>query len=182
MHEFVTSDLTALDPEWAVGLGMRYTLFDGFQGKNKIAAARTRVHKVKHLRDKVRRDLRSLVVKRYEELEKARQQYDTYGSTLELASENLRVRLHAFQEGLGTSLEVVDATLSHARAQLGRFKAAFDFDLAFFQLLEASGKNSHCLEYLDQAVPVTEPDPETTLDLYPVEEKEAPSTMESDLK
>ena len=182
MHELVTSDLTALDPEWAVGLGIQYTLFDGFQGKNKTAAARARVRKVNHMQDKIRRDLKSLVVKRYEEMEKAREQYDTYNSTLDLASENLRVRLRAFEEGVGTSLEVVDATLSQARAQLGRLKAAFDFDLAFFQLLEASGKSSRCLEYLGRAVPVSEPDPEAAMDPPSSGEEEVPVTMETNLK
>ena len=78
----------------------------------------------------------------------------TLEATLDLTEENLRVRTRAFEEGVATSVEVIDATLSHARAQLGRFKAAYDFDLALFQLLEASGRSAQWPEYVKRAEPV----------------------------
>jgi len=161
MYELVPDDLTMLDPKWAMGIGMQYTLFDGNQGKNKVAAAKAVARKVLHLRQKIQRDLKTLVLKRYEEMEKAREQYGAFSETLELTAENLRVRTRAFEEGVATSLEVVDATLSHARAQLGRLKAAYDFDLAFFQLLEASGRMSRQEEYLAKAIPIADTPPET---------------------
>ncbi len=49
---------------------------------------------------------------------------------------------------------MIDATLSHARAQLGRFKAAYDFDLALFQLLEASGRSDDWQAHVAHAEPV----------------------------
>lgn len=147
-HELFPNDLTMLDPEWAVGIGLQYTLFDGFQTRNKTEAARAVEQKVIHMQQKVRRDLKSLVLKRYEEMSKARDQYDALNASLELAHENLRVRSRAFEEGLATSVEVVDATLSLARVQLGRHKAAYDLDLALFQLLEACGRSVRCLEYV----------------------------------
>ena len=155
-HELITEDLTLLDPKWAMGIGGQYTLFDGAQGKNKVAAAKAQEERVAHLRQKYQRDLRSLTVKRYEEMEKAREQYDSLDTTLALTTENLRVRTRAFEEGVATSLEVVDAALTHARAQLGRLKAAYDFDTAFFQLLESSGQTGRHAEYLAKAIPVPE--------------------------
>ena len=152
MHELVPDDLTMLDPKWAMGVGAQITLFDGFQARNKVAAARAVEQKVTHLQEKVRRDLKSLVLKQFEETQKARDQYDTLGTTIELARENLRVRTRAFEEGLATSLEVVDATLSLARAQLGLVKAAYDFDYAFFQLLEAAGRTNRYHEYMARAI------------------------------
>jgi outer membrane protein TolC len=156
MHELVTGDLTMLDPKWALGVGFQYPLFDGRQGRHKVEAARAVRDKVGHLQQKARRDLRSLVLKRYEELQKARSQYEAFETTLDLARENLRVRNRAFEEGLATSVEVVDAALSLARAQLGRLKAAFDLDLALFQLLEASGRTQEYNQYLARAIPVPE--------------------------
>ncbi len=156
IHELVTSDLTMMDPKWAVGVGVQYTLFDGFRAKNKATAARSVETKVQHLTQKAARDLKSLVLKRYQEMEKAREQFESYDRTLELAKENLRVRAHAFEEGMATSLEVIDATLSLSRAQLGRLKAAFDFDDAMFQLLEASGQTGSYAEYLANTTGVGE--------------------------
>jgi outer membrane protein TolC len=156
MHELVPWDLSMQDPRWAAGVGVQYTLFDGWQSRGKIASAKAVEQKVEHLSQKARRDLKSLVVKRYEEMLKAREQFDSFDTTLELTGENLRVRTRAFEEGMATSLEVVDATLSHARAQLGRFKAAFDFDYALFQLLEASGRTEVYGQYLAKSTPVFE--------------------------
>ncbi|MBX7258945.1 MAG: TolC family protein [Candidatus Hydrogenedentes bacterium] len=156
MHELVPRDLTLLDPKWAAGVGAKFTLFDGFQARNKVEAARAQEQKVTHLQSKYRRDLKSLVLKRYEEMAKAIEQYDGLESTLELTKENLRVRTRAFEEGLATSLEVVDATLTLARAELGRYKAAYDFDTAFFQLLEASGSTEQLSQYMAKSVAVQE--------------------------
>ena len=157
MRELVPDDLTMLDPKWAMGLGAEITLFDGFQSRNKAEAARAVEQKVVHMQEKVRRDLKSLVLKTYEETLKARDQYDTLGKTIELARDNLRVRTRAFEEGLATSLEVVDATLSLARAQLGLVKAGYDFDYAFFQLLEASGRTNRYREYMAHALLIDNP-------------------------
>lgn len=156
MHELVTSDLTVMEPKWAVGVGLQYTLFDGFQAKNKARAARAVETRVQHLTQKAERDLKSLVLERYQKMEKAREQFVSYERTLELAEENLRVRTRAFEEGTATSLEVIDATLSLSRAQLGRLKAAFDFDDAMFQLLEASGRTGSYSEYLAQTTEVSQ--------------------------
>jgi len=158
MYELLPDGCSVVDPKWAFGVGGQYTLFDGAQGRHKVQAAKALEERVAHLRQKYERDLKSLTVKRYEEMEKAREQYDTMDTTLTLTAENLRVRTRAFEEGVATSLEVVDATLTHARAQLGRLKAAYDFDTAFFQLLEASGQTGRHGEYLAKAVPVPETD------------------------
>ena len=158
MYELLPEGCSIVDPKWAFGFGGQYTVFDGDQGRNKIAAAKAQEERVSHLRQKYQRDLRSLTVKRYEEMETAREQYDTLDSPLNLTAENLRVRTRAFEEGVATSLEVVDAALSHARAQLGRLKAAYDFDTAFFQLLEASGQTERCQDYLARAAAVPEND------------------------
>ncbi len=174
-HELFPGDLTMLDPEWAAGVGAQYTLFDGAQGKNRVIAARSIERRVALLRTKYERDLKSLVVKRHEEAGRARDQFEAFGETIGLTAENLRVRTRAFEEGVATSVEVVDATLSHARAQLGRNKAAYDFDLALFQLLEASGQAEHFAEYLARGAAVAGPEPALQPSEPPAEAGAAPT-------
>lgn len=152
MHEIFKDDLTLLDPTWAVGVGMNYTFFDGFQTKHKVLAGKALVEKAELTKVKIQKDLESLVVKRYEEMKKAREQWQNFTKTLELTEENLRVRRKAFEEGVTTSLEVVDAIFQHSRAQLGLLKSVFDYDVAFFQLLEASGQTLRWEEYLKEAI------------------------------
>ncbi len=162
MHEVFKDDLTLLDPTWAMGIGLNYTFFDGFQGKHKTASAKALVRKAEYMRIKIKKDLESLVIKRYEEMKKAREQWESFDTTLQLTAENLRVRTKAFEEGVSTSIEVVDAVYQHSRAQLGRLKSAYDYDVALFQLLEASGQSSRWQDLMSQ-VQVIEAEDEKTL-------------------
>ena len=118
MHELHPSDLTILEPDWAVGVGASINLFDGFSREHRVAAARAREQRVELVEQRARRDIATLVEKRYRELLTARDQFTTLKQTQGLAEENLRVRSRAFEEGMGTSLDVVDARMALSRVEL----------------------------------------------------------------
>ncbi|HPC84281.1 MAG TPA: TolC family protein [Thermoanaerobaculaceae bacterium] len=151
MHELHPSDLTLLEPRWAVGVGASLTLFDGFAREHRIAAARERETRLGALEARARRDIATLVEKRYRETVTARELVATLGTTRELAAENLRVRTRAFEEGMGTSLEVVDAQLAASRVELERALAGYEFVVALAELLEASGQSDRLPELLARA-------------------------------
>jgi outer membrane protein TolC len=153
LHE---SDLTILDPTWAVGIGAKWTLFDGFERSHKTGAAKLQQGRVNDLERRARRDVATLVEKRYRELTKAREQFVALDAALELAQENLRVRTRAFEEGLATSLDVVDARLSLSRVELERLLAAYEFDVAVADLLEASGQGDQFEQVIATGKPVTQ--------------------------
>jgi len=154
MRELHEADLTILDPKWAVGVGAKWTLFDGFDRTHRVAAARFQQQRVGDLEQRARRDVATLVEKRYRELTKAREQFVALDTALELAHENLRVRTRAFEEGLATSLDVVDARLSLSRVELERLVAAYEFDVALADLLEASGQGDRFEQVLATGKPV----------------------------
>ena len=151
MHELHPSDLTILEPGWAVGVGASLTLFDGFAREHRIAAAKERETRVGALEARARRDIATLVEKHYREMVTARELVARLGRTRELAAENLRVRTRAFEEGMGTSLEVVDAQLAASRVELERAMAGYDFVVALAELLEASGQADRLPELVAKA-------------------------------
>jgi outer membrane protein TolC len=151
MHELHPSDLTILEPDWAVGIGASLNLFDGFSREHRVAAARAREQRVELVEQRVRRDIATLVEKRYRELLTARDLFTTLRQTQGLAEENLRVRTRAFEEGMATSLDVVDARMALSRVELEQAAAAYDFVVALAELLEASGQESRFGEYLARA-------------------------------
>ena len=65
------------------------------------------------------------------------------------------MRTRAFEEGLATSLDVVDARLSLSRVELERLAAAYEFDVALADLLEASGQGARFEQLLATGRPVT---------------------------
>lgn len=142
LYELRKTDLSPIEPEWLAGVGARFELFDGGSRLKKLAAARAQKDRVDLLERKLRRDLGTLVEREYREAEKALDQYRSLDATRALADESLRARTRAFEEGVGTSLEVVDARLAQARVRLERLAAAYAFENALAELLEASGRGA----------------------------------------
>ena len=140
LYELRKTDLSPIEPSWLAGVGARIELFDGGSRLKKLAAAKAQRDRVSILDQKLRRDLGTLVEKQYHEVEKAREQYAALEATRALTDENLRARTRAFEEGVGTSLEVVDARLAQEKVRLERLAAAYGFVNALAELLEASGQ------------------------------------------
>ncbi len=140
LYELRKADLSPIEPEWTAGIGARFEIFDGGSRLKKLAAAKARQERVALGEKKLRRDLATLVEKQYREAEKAREQYGALEATRALADENLRSRSRAFEEGLATSLEVVDARLAQEKVRLERLAAAFGYVNALAELLEACGQ------------------------------------------
>ena len=147
-RELYENDLTVLEPSWAVGAGVNFTIFDGRARANRILAARKMEDQADLQRLKVTRDLETLVSSKYQELMKASEQFEALQASLDLAEENLRARIRSFEEGLATSLDVVDAQLSLSSIKVERMHAAYDFDVALAQLLEACGRGTDYPKYL----------------------------------
>ncbi len=156
-RELVPEDLTILDPKWAVGVGARLALFDGFARENRVRAARAQEQRVAHLEQSARDGVNTLVEKRWQELRKAREQSVSLYTARELAEEYLRVRRRAFQEGLATSLEVVDAELALARVRVEQLAAAQAGDVALAELLSACGQSDRFESYRSRAGEEVEP-------------------------
>ncbi len=140
-RELYKGGLTLLDPVWAAGVTARWTLFDGLSRERGIVAAKERVTRVDEVTKRARRDVETLVEKKYREARKAQEQVEAFEAALALARESLRVRTLGFEEGVATSLDVVDARISLARVELGKLAAARDFDVALAELLEAAGQS-----------------------------------------
>jgi len=148
VRELYEDDLTALDPTWAMGVGVNFTLFDGRARSNRIKAAQLMTEQADLTARKVARDLKTLVSSRYQELMKGQEQFDALQASLDLAAENLWARTRSFEEGLATSLDVVDAQMSLSGIQVERMMAAYSFDVALAQLLESCGRGADYPQYL----------------------------------
>ena len=118
---------------------MNLVLFSGLKRYHKISAARHQEERVRLLEEKTGRDLKTLIRTQYERLLEARESFESLETSLASARENLRARQRAFEEGLATSLDVVDARLSLSAIEVDRVRSAYDYDQALAGLLEACG-------------------------------------------
>jgi outer membrane protein TolC len=138
------------DPKWLVGAELQWKLFDGFGREHRVSAARLAEQEVGTRHEGARRDVATLVQSRYDEYVSAVDQYTSLQSSVDLAEESLRSEQRAFAEGVGTSLEVVDAELARSRIQVERLNAQYEAVVALARLLEASGESDRLLEYIGQ--------------------------------
>ncbi|WP_051538367.1 TolC family protein [Prolixibacter bellariivorans] len=135
-------DLSEYMPDWYVGVGLKFDLFDGRARVNKIHAARSAKDQVEAYERKVRFDIQTAVTKLYLEMQNDNEQYQSLGKSLEFADEYLRVKNKAFQQGLASSTDVVDASLNLSKTRIERLKVVYEFDVMLAKMLEICGRSN----------------------------------------
>ena len=133
-HQF--SDML---PRWAVGVGVQLKLFDGLRREYAYSAARNTVRRVEMLQVKAEQEVPLLVESIYNRLVNMHNRIRAIEQAVAFADEYLRSCRVGFAEGVVTSTQVVDAELDLARVRVERMEAAFGFDVALAELLEAAG-------------------------------------------
>jgi len=128
-------------PKWAVGVTVSFMLFDGLARYNKVRAAKFQERRVGELAQDARVKIDTLVELQYQELIKTKERYEALQSATLLSQEYLRIRRKAFDEGMATSLEVVDAQLNASKIKIEKLQAVYEYDVALARLLEASGQS-----------------------------------------
>ncbi|WP_299754257.1 TolC family protein [uncultured Pontibacter sp.] len=129
-----TNNLPITEPNWAVGVGLSVNVFDGFRRENSIKVASAQAEQVNHLITQAERDIQTYVEKLYNELMKQQEQYQSLQKDEKLALELKFMRERAFEEGMGTSVNVVDATVNLASIRLKQYQALYQYDTAFARL------------------------------------------------
>lgn len=149
-RELYTDDLTLIDPEWALGIQARWTLFDGGQRRARAAQAQALVDELVWRLASGQRAVALLVDQQLDRFISARERVQTLAATVELAEEALLAQRRAFAEGLGTSLEVIEAELARSRVSLGERAARRDAWVALAGLYAAAGQVDQFVDDLEQ--------------------------------
>ena len=143
-------DALPTEPDWAFGLGARYTLMSSLDRRRMLGAARAQASAAGEVERQARDDARLLVTRAYNQVELARRQFLTMDSSLEAARENLRVQEVGFREGEATAASVIDARNLLGTARLQRAAAAYEYDLSLAALLAAAGSDQTLNDYLQR--------------------------------
>ena len=145
-------------PDWFVGIGINIPLIERSGRSGKVQAAHSAVLQVRHLRQQAKQDLTVLVEKSYFEAQQAIEEVQGLDSSLTLAKENLKLRKKAFNQGLSTSLDVVDAELYLASIKTQQQVASFNYVIALNRLLALSSDMSAFTHYELSAFKLIKPE------------------------
>lgn len=136
------------DLDWFLGVGVQYTLFNGFKQHNKLKEAKVVQESIVLFQEQAQKDIATLVKSYYQEMEKQKQLAEVLQQDLSFAQELMRVRQKAFAEGFAKSTDVVEASLYVASIKLKYLQALCNYDIALARLLEASGQSADFVQYV----------------------------------
>ena len=143
--------VSELEPDWFVGMGVKLPLLDRSGRSGKRLAAKSLVAKVRALRKQARQDLSLLVERTYRQATQAIAEHNGLASSLKLAIKTLELREKAFDQGLATSLDVIDARLYVAAVKTQRSHAAYTYVTKLAGILAISGELDDFAAYQETA-------------------------------
>jgi outer membrane protein TolC len=157
-YKVYSYQLPELIPEWTVGVNLTMPLFDGGARRAKVAGARAQWDEARALQREAEERIRLLVQERYLAQDDARRRLDVAMRMETLASESLRLQKVAFREGVGRSVDVVDAENALATARLAWLAARYDSALAWTALMLAADRRLEVERVFSHPSPEVESD------------------------
>ena len=123
-----------------IGLNVSVPIFDGFQKKNKIRQSQFTLEKVQNTLDQARKgiDLEKTIARNT--LTSAILTMDSQEKNMELAQNVYNTVKKKYEQGLGSSFEILQADTDFQQAQSNYFKALYDAIVAKISYQKALGK------------------------------------------
>ncbi|MBF0365628.1 MAG: TolC family protein [Oligoflexia bacterium] len=151
-YELYQNDLTLFEPDYALGVVMKFNLFNGASDYNDLQSVRAQKRTLAYYRENIVELVKTEIQKNYHDLKTAKEQLKSLESSRLLAEENLRLNKLSFAQGVATSLEVIDAELALSKVKIEQSKAMFDYDTSLQTLLRLSGNAKKIVESVSVSV------------------------------
>ena len=155
-YDMVNKDLSPYVPDWLVGVGLNWSIFEGNARNRKLQSARFKEDQVEQAGLKAEEDIKTVIKKLHQQLGMQVEQLEELDKMLEFAKTYVDSRDKAFREGLSTSTELVDANLLVAKVKIDRLQAMYNYDVTLATLLQICGSPDMFLEYQSSNQAITE--------------------------
>jgi outer membrane protein TolC len=140
--ELVTDNLTMLDPEWYVGVGLKWTVFDGLTAKHAASQSKIDQNILMHKRDEAL-ELSEIKKQRdWLEVQKCNQMIATAQRQVELTQNVVHLSQRQFEEGLATLNEHLASLNDAEKAQLELIQQVAKQRMATAEYLQSIGQLS----------------------------------------
>jgi outer membrane protein TolC len=137
-----------VEPDWIVGVGVRYTFLSNIDRARTLNAAREREQAAAQTERETRKLVAMETSRAWDLVDTARQSFLLLDGNIKAAEENLRVQDISFREGEGTVADVIDAQAALATARTERIAAAYEYDVALAALLAATNRSDEFATHL----------------------------------
>jgi outer membrane protein TolC len=134
-------DRFQLQPTWMVGVGMKWTLFDGMEEKHRIEQAKIDREVAAQEGEYKRQQLQLAYQKAQADWELANKVLSIKEQSLEVSRHNLTLASRSYEQGLLSVTDWLSAEQDYARAELEYRQAIVEQRKAYRAYLRASGKS-----------------------------------------
>ena len=129
-----------VEPDWMLGVGVKVPLLSRDGRSGKVEAAKSALLQARYTKAQTQQDLSLLLDQSYRQLLQAQEEVSALAVSLNLAEENLRLREIAFNQGLSTSIDRVDAELKLSAVKTQQLGAKYRYVQAYARLMAISGQ------------------------------------------
>lgn len=155
-YDLANKDLSPFVPDWLVGVGLKWSLFEGNSRYRNLQAAKFKEDQVEQAGLKAEEDIKTVIKKLHQQLGMQVEQLEELDEMFEFAKTYVDSREKAFREGLSTSTELVDANLLLAKVKMDRLQAMYNYDVTLATLVQVCGSPDLFLEYQTSNQVITE--------------------------
>ncbi len=140
-------DLSPLVPDWMVGVGLSWTIFDGSARSHKVQSAKLKTVQVDEYYNDALANINLMIQKTYNELAINKDQLKSLVVSENFAKEYVRIQEKAFDEGIINSTDLLDARLNYAKQTIDELHAMYEYDVNLAILLHYTGIANQFLNY-----------------------------------
>ncbi len=124
---------------WTIGLGVNFTVFDGFLREGRIESAVGQKRAQREALDRQVKEAALEVKDAFLSIRKERESLNAAGQTVRLAEENLRLQQALYESGAGTLLEWDNARLDLRRARVSLIQAQINLIVSHLRFQKSIG-------------------------------------------
>lgn len=148
-YNFDRRNTLLTDPDWTVGVGVKYKIFGGAGRQQMVESARQTAARAEAGVREAHTQIEIGITKYWHEAEAARKRWLLLDSSIALAEENLRLQTLSYREQQVTTLDIVNAELGLGKARIERAAAANDYIQATALLFSTSRQMERLPDHLD---------------------------------
>lgn len=139
------------DPSWIAGVSASWKLWGGLDKAASLASNDAKIRQADLSEIEISDNLLLLVEKNWNDVNNAQSRYQALQSNVDLAAEVLRLRRLGLQEGVNTTIEVVQAQTQALKARTEQAQAANDYVQGLAALMQSCGTPLAFNAYLNAA-------------------------------
>jgi hypothetical protein len=147
---FFREEYPVIVPPAIVGVQLKWNIFNGLTDYHNVKANKYAYDKIEYTRQNADKEIKIWITRSYTEAQNFNRQYLKALPTEKLAKKNLDIMHKRFVEGLGVSIDVLDAELLYASVKTERQLSLYLYYTALNQLYMAAGDPEKFIELLSK--------------------------------